>query len=76
MKIFDRAKDKNVAAVVIAEASEGYVYAGTTEEVDTDDYMDLFVHGVILVAGEAGSETYVRAIGFDGEDFVWAELGE
>lgn len=72
MKIFDRAKDKNVAAVVIEAASEGYVYAGTETAVDPDDYMDLFVHGVI----KKDDATFVRAIAFDGEDFTWAELGE
>lgn len=76
MKIFDKAKDKNVAAITITAADSGYVYAGTENEVAEDDYFDLFIHGVVLVAGDEGSETYARAIGFDGEDFVWAEIGD
>ena len=72
MKIFDRAKDKNVAAVVIEAATEGYVYSGTETEVAEADYFDLFIHGVVKKVENA----YVRAIAFDGEDFVWAELGE
>lgn len=76
MKIFDRAKDKNVAAVVIESASEGYVYAGTEDAVAEDDYLDLFVHGVLLKTVADEAESYQRAIGFTDGDFVWAALGE
>ena len=71
MKIFDKAKDKYVAAIVIESDGEGgYVYSGTETAVSEDDYLDLFIHNVVLLT----DGVYAKAIMYSEDDgLVFAE---
>lgn len=60
-RIFNDAKDKNVAVVVVYEDSGDLYYdSDKTQEVPTEDMFDLFVKGVIAFDGTS----YKAAIGY------------
>ena len=67
-KIYDDAKDKNVALNVIYVQDSGYSYDTAGEDVvSEDDYFDLFAKGVVIV--DDGS--YKKPIGFNNGDFLF-----
>lgn len=70
-RIFNDAKDKNVAVVVVYEDSGNLYYdSDKTQEVDPADMFDLFAKGVVAFDGTA----YKAAIGYSHRSIVFATI--
>lgn len=66
-RIFNDAKDKNVAVVVVYEDSGDLYYdSGKTQEVPAEDMFDLFAKGVVAFDGTG----YKAAIGYNETDGI------
>lgn len=61
-RIFNDAKDKNVAVVVVYQNNDGDLFydSDKTQEVPAEDMFDLFVKGVVAFDGT----TYAAAMGY------------
>ncbi len=70
-KVFNDAKDKNVAAPIVYKNGAALYYdENFTNEVPFEDLLDLFLKGVVLKKGD----TYAAAMGFDGVEIVFNSM--